>query len=287
MSEIPSRSGRLRSRSVDSGSMDSHRPNIDRLQIDTDHSGLGYLKPANPEKMNLSERMRLINQFRTHPWHIDIAVDIAKLANSEVMGSGEGRRPSNQYSNQHSRYGVDGSRRLQITGSTRAEQGDVDTKRMQSRSMWDTHEDVGSRRMQSRSIWDENEDVGSKRMLSRSMWDDREDVGSKRMQSRLPWDESDEVRSASRQLSSNAGGAYYDDSLRLRWDEANLYIPADEARILDVSSLKITEPNGPFEYRDTSTDGDEDDEVEFPSNLADLRIDEEDFSKLKIHRESR
>jgi hypothetical protein len=267
--------------------MDAHRPRIDRLQINADHSGLGYLKPANPGEMTLSERMRLINQFRTHPWHIDVAADIGKVANSEEMGSSEDRRLSNQYSIQHSRYGVNGSRRLQIKESTWAEKGDVDTKRMQSRSIWDTHEDVGSRRMQSRSTWDDHDDVGSRRMQSRSMWDDREDVGSKRMQSRSAWDESDEVRSASQQLSSNAGGAYYDDSLRLRWDEADLYLPAEEARTLDLSSLKITEPNGPFEYRDASTDGDDDDEAEFPSNLADLRIDEEDFSKLKIHRASR
>ncbi|KAK5953656.1 hypothetical protein OHC33_005600 [Knufia fluminis] len=90
--------------------------------------------------------------------------------------------------------------------------------------------------------------------------------------------------SASRRHSSAAGmnsaSEEEQNQMRLKWDEANLYLAEQEAG----GRMKITEPKTPFEYGNSAMDEDDEEDVSIDPRF--VHVDEVDMAKKKKSRES-
>lgn len=69
--------------------------------------------------------------------------------------------------------------------------------------------------------------------------------------------------------------------MRLKWDEANLYLAEQEAG----GRMKITEPKTPFEYGSTPMDEDDEEDVSIDPRF--VNVDEVDMAKKKPGKKAR
>jgi len=69
--------------------------------------------------------------------------------------------------------------------------------------------------------------------------------------------------------------------MRLKWDEANLYLAEQEAG----GRMKITEPKTPFEYGNTAMDEDDEEDVSIDPRF--VNVDEVEMAKKKNGRKGR